>query len=138
MRLTQWLKALGSCALGVSLIFMGLSLSHAGDLLSSLDLAWSQDATLQSAVQAHRISQTRVPQARAALLPAVNVTTQTTPATAATALLAQTPPIARFAATRKPCKLRKHCTDRSSARHWFKPNGKWFKRWHSCTRPSRT
>ena len=76
MRLTQWLKALGSCALGVSLIFMGPSLAHAGDLLSSLDLAWSQDAMLQSAVQAHRISQTRVPQARAALLPAVNVTTQ--------------------------------------------------------------
>ena len=72
----SWPVILGWCILCTSLIGVQLSRAYAGDLLSSLDLAWSQDPALQSAVQAHQISLTRIPQARAALLPNINLNLQ--------------------------------------------------------------
>ena len=71
-----WRKAL---VVGLSQLAVGVCcapMAHAADVISSLDMAWSHDPVLQSAVQAHQVSLTRIPQARAALLPNVNLTTQ--------------------------------------------------------------
>jgi outer membrane protein len=76
MGLTKWLRVLRIVPLSACLCLVGPSLAVGGDLLSSLDCAWSQDPVLQSAVQAHQTSLTRIPQARAPLLPVINLTTQ--------------------------------------------------------------
>ena len=71
-----WRKAL---AVSSSLLALGLwcvPLVRAADVISSLDMARNHDPVLQSAVQAHQVSLTRIPQARAAFLPVVNLTTQ--------------------------------------------------------------
>lgn len=63
--------------LPVALALSGLnSMVNAGGLTSSLDHAMSYDPVLQAAVYAHQINLSRIPQARAALLPAINFTTQ--------------------------------------------------------------
>lgn len=76
MGLRKWLKQQGAFWLSICLCLAEPSLAVGGDLLSSLDSAWSQDPVLQSAVQAHRTSLTRIPQARAPLRPVINLTTQ--------------------------------------------------------------
>lgn len=76
MGLTRWLRVGGGLSLSMFLCLAQPSLAVGGDLLSSLDSAWSHDPVLQSAVQAHQTSLTRIPQARAPLLPVVNLTTQ--------------------------------------------------------------
>jgi len=76
MGLTKWLRVVGVLPLSACLCLVGPSLAVGADLLSGLDSAWSQDPVLQSAVQAHQTSLTRIPQARAPLLPVVNLTMQ--------------------------------------------------------------
>lgn len=76
MGLTKRLNALMVGLLGGCLYLAGYGCVWAGDLLSSLELAWSRDPVLQAAVVAHQTSLARIAQARAALLPTVNLTAQ--------------------------------------------------------------
>lgn len=62
--------------LAVTFVLLATTSVKAENLLSCLDSAWERDPILQSAVQAHKSSVTRIPQAKASLLPAINLNSQ--------------------------------------------------------------